>query len=636
MTTNPELHELQAGLNEISEFLLTRMIKDDYGFYWDTISLDDNGDFSYHFNPSLWNGTGGIAWFFLILYENYGKENDLTTAERSFAKIYRHSIEHMISNPSLYDGISGVIYLGLELFRVTGKNLYLDQALNLYRKYRERILAEQTEDLLIGISGILMSVCILYHYTEDQETGEDIVTLTTTLLEKTQLAESGIKWGKNHLSMDSLCGFSHGNAGIGFCLLQLGKYFDHPELIWFAEQVFRYEDLYYDPLKNNWMDLRWEASKNSLPDLFDWNKNTFLTDDFDLNAWAHGACGIGNARISAFRITADPTYKKDCEKVFERCKKDILTRSKRNHILFSGYGGLSDFLLQYHRTFAEQEALQLATDISLEGLRKSIAHQHSAWGVQNSEDLGLMTGTAGIGFSILQIIKSKSFNSILHSELPDTKRSDLFKDFRFKKHFFDRHYPKTLEFLKTFTPVKESVYDSDTIEEFSSALMEDIMCLPGNEADYLSDLHQFETFKIGIQMKHKGSLCFQTRLNILKKELTDHSENDKTDLLKKRFIRTPFISLYESKWNWKTENNKDSGPGKYINVFYSTDQDIFHLMLNPFPSAVLQLLETPLRIEELAEHFQYSEDKKEYIEEKLLEQIEELLTNYFVRIIEYY
>lgn len=634
MTTKPELHELQSGLDEISEFLLSRMKKDDSGFYWDTISLDDNGSFSYHFNPSLWNGSGGITWFFLILYENYGKENDLTTAERSFAKIYQHSMDHKIANPSLYDGISGVIYLGLELFRVTGKSEYREQALHIYRRYREKILAEQTEDLLIGISGILIAVCMLYHYTEDRETGEDIVILATALLEKSLVAGSGIKWGKNHLSMDSLCGFSHGNAGIGFCLLQLGKYFDHPEFVWFAEQAFRYEDLYYDPLKNNWMDLRWEASKNNLPGLFEWNKSIFLPEDFDLNAWAHGACGIGNARISASRMTADPSYKKDCEKIFKRCQKDILTRSKRNHILFSGYGGLSDFLLQYHLTFNDQEALQLMVDITIEGLRKSRAHQHSGWGIQNSEDLGLMTGTAGIGFSILQMIKGKSFNSILHPELPETKRSALFKGYQFKKQFFDRHYPETLKLLKTCTPVKQSLHYSDSIENYSLALMENIMCLPENEAEYVSDLHQLETFKIDIQKKHQGSLCFQTRLNILKKELADHSENDKAGLLKKRFVCTPFISLYQSKWNWKAENSKDAGPGNYMNVFYSTDEDIFHLILNPFPSAVLRLLETPLSIEELVEHFQHSEVEKEYIEEKLLEQIQELLTSYFVRIIE--
>lgn len=630
MTTKPELQELQSGLNEISGFLLSRMKKDDYGFYWETISLEDNGDFSYHFNPFLWNGSGGIAWFFLILYENYGKENDLTTAERSFTKIYQHSMDHKVSNPSLYDGVSGVIYLGLELFRVTDKIEYLEQVLTIYRRYREKILAEQTEDLLIGISGILMAICMLYHYTEDQETGGDIVTLTTTLLEKSLVAESGIKWGKNHLSMDSLCGFSHGNAGIGFCLLQLGKYFDHPEFIWFAEQAFRYEDLYYNLLKNNWMDLRWEASKNNLPNLFDWNKSTFLTEDFDLNAWAHGACGVGNTRISAFRITDDSSYKKDCEKIFERCQKDILTRSKRNHILFSGYGGLSDFLLQYHHTFNDQEALQLAADISLEGLKKSREHQHSRWGVQNSEDLGLMTGTAGIGFSLLMMIKGRPVNSILHPELPESKKSSLFSNFQFKKLFFERHYPETMKLLGTFTQLENSLSDSGTIEEFGRSLLDIIINLP--QKDILADIHEFETFKIDIQRKHKGSLCFQTRLDILKKELNEFAEN-KTELCDKRFVRNPFIHIHQSRWNWKEEHGCDSGEGNYYHVFYSTDEEVFHLQPDPLAAMILQLLEKPLNIKELTEHFQYAEAEKESIEEKLVEQMRELLTNYFVRII---
>ncbi|NIF05096.1 hypothetical protein F3J23_06535 [Chryseobacterium sp. Tr-659] len=631
MITKPELQELQSGLNEISEFLFSKLKNDKDGCYWDTISMDNEGFFSSSFNPSLWNGTGGIAWFFLTLYEEFGKEIHLETAEKSFAKIYQYSLNHEKLNSSLYDGLAGIIYLGSELFRVTGKYIYLEQSLNLYRIYREKILAEQTEDLLIGISGILLAVCLLYHLTEDPQTGNDIVSLTTSLLEKSMTAKSGIKWGKNQLSMDSLCGFSHGNAGIGFCLLQLGKYFDHHEFIWFAEQAFRYEDLYYNISKNNWLDLRWEASKNNLPNLFDWNKSIFLPEDFDLNAWAHGACGIGNARISAWTATANPLYKKDCKKIFERCENDILKRSKRNHILFSGYGGLSDFLLQYHQVFDDEKALELAREITLEGLKKSREHHHSGWGVQNSEDLGLMTGTAGIGLSLLMILKGKAFNSILHPELPKTKRSTIFKDFQFKKLFFDRYYPETLKLLKTFTPIDETIYNSDTIEEFGSTLLNIIINLPQKDADYVSDLYQFETFKIDLQQDNKGSLCFQTRLGILKKELDEGIKN-KTKLREKRFIRNPFIYVHQSRWNWKDENCKELGEGNYSHIFFSTDEKVFHLQPDPLVIMILQLLETPLSIGELAEYFQHPSGGPELLEEKLWEQIQELLKNFFVRI----
>ncbi|RXM38410.1 hypothetical protein BOQ62_17765 [Chryseobacterium sp. CH21] len=408
MNTHQELNELEIGLNEISEFLLSKIQQDQNGLYWNTISYDPSTEaFSFAFNPSLWNGTGGIGWLFLILFENTGKHEFLEGAEKSFSKIYHFSIHHDISGVSLYDGICGSIYFSLELFRVTGKKVYLKQASELYERYRNKILAEQTEDILIGISGILIALTLLYHYTQNQNLPDDIKKLATHLLQKSLIAEAGIKWGSNALSVDSLCGFSHGNSGIGFSLLQLGKYFDHQEFIWLAEQAFLYESLYYNPIQNNWMDLRWENSKKELPNLFDWTKETFLPEDFDLNSWAHGACGIGIARIKAFKITGDLSYKKDCINAFERCKKDIKTRSKRNHILFSGYGGLADFLIQYHETFGDQEALELATEIVQEGLQRSRESGHSEWGVQNGEDLGLMTGTAGIALSLLMIKKTK-------------------------------------------------------------------------------------------------------------------------------------------------------------------------------------------------------------------------------------
>ncbi|MCL1671185.1 lanthionine synthetase LanC family protein [Elizabethkingia ursingii] len=637
MTTNKELNELETGLNEISEFLLSKIKQDQNGFYWDTINYDHNaGEFSFAFNPSLWNGTGGIAWFFLVLYESTGKTDYLEIAEKSFSKIYHFSITHNITGASLYDGICGSIYFSLELFRVTGKNLYLEQASELYDRYREKILAEQTEDMLIGISGILIVLTLLYHFTKSNNLYHDIMVLVTNLLKKSLVAEVGIKWGSNQLSVDSLCGFSHGNSGIGFSLLQLGKYFNNQEFIWLAEQAFQYESLYYNPVKNNWMDLRWENSKSDLPNLFEWTKETFLPEDFDLNTWAHGACGIGTARITAFKTTADITHKKDCLNAFERCKRDIETRSKRNHILFSGYGGLADFLIQYHNTFDDKEALELATEIVREGLEKSRESGHSEWGVQNSEDLGLMTGTAGIAFSLLMITKGKTFNSILHPELPDSDipavDDNTLKNIKIKETFFRGYYPQTLEILESITQLRDTIYDSQSLDNFSHSLLNIIECLPKKDMIYASDIYLLETAKIQFLKEHKGTLCFQTRLTMLQNDLDQILENNKADFSEKQFIRNPFIHIHESKLNWKESNNRKSNTEVFYNVFYSTDKETFHLIIDSFSAIILKLLEKPLSIKELAKQFQYSREEKELVERKLTDQIKELLKSFFIRI----
>ncbi len=637
MTINKELNELETGLNEISEFLLSKIKRDQNGFYWDTISYDHNvGEFSFAFNPSLWNGTGGIAWFFLVLYESTGKTDYLEIAEKSFSKIYHFSINHNIAGASLYDGICGSIYFSLELFRVTGKNLYLKQASELYDRYREKILAEQTEDMLVGISGILIVLTLLYHFTKSNSLYHDITVLVTNLLKKSLAAEVGIKWGSNQLSVDSLCGFSHGNSGTGFSLLQLGKYFNNQEFIWLAEQAFLYESLYYNPVKDNWMDLRWENSKNDLPNLFDWTKETFLPEDFDLNTWAHGACGIGTARIAAFKITAGSVYKKDCIKAVERCKRDIETRSKRNHILFSGYGGLADFLLQYHNTFGDKESMELATEIVQEGLETSRQTGHSEWGVQNSEDLGLMTGTAGIAFSLLMITKGKTFNSILHPELPDSDISvtnnNTLKNIKIKETFFRAYYPQTIEILETITQPRDAIYNSQNLDDFSNSLLNLIECLSQKDMIYISDIYLLETAKIQFLKEHKGTLCFQTRLIMLQNDLNQILKNNEVDFSERLFIRNPFIHIHESQLNWKESNNRESDVGVCYNVFYSTDKETFHLIIDPFSAIILKLLEKPLSIEALANQFQYSHEEKEMVERKLTDQIKELLKSFFIRI----
>lgn len=193
---------------------------------------------------------------------------------------------------------------------------------------------------------------------------------------------------------------------------------------------------------------------------------------------------------------------------------------------------------------------------------------------------------------------------------------------------------KTLDILKNFTVVKDAIYNAKTIEEFGNTLSDLICNLPEKDSLYVLDIYQIETFQLDIRRKNKGTLCFQTRLMLLKKELTEFQEYDETEFRKKRFVRNPFIEVYESRWNWKENNNQDSLAGKYNNVFYSTDQEIYHLLQEPFSATILQLLEKPLSIEELAAYFLYLVVEKEMMEEKLSEQIVELLKSFFIRIVD--
>ena len=223
-------------------------------------------------------------------------------------------------------------------------------------------------------------------------------------------------------------------------------------------------------------------------------------------------------------------------------QKDIETRSKRNHILFSGYGGLADFLLQYHNTFSDKESMELtATEIVQEGLEKSRQTGHSEWGVQNSEDLGLMTDfTAGIAFSLLMITKGKTFNSILHPELPDSDISvtnnNTLKNIKIKETFFRAYYPQTIEILETITQIRDTVYNSQNLDDFSNSLLNLIECLPQKDMIYISDIYLLETAKIQFLKEHKGTLCFQTLLTML--------QNDLNQILK--IIRLTFQKGYLS------------------------------------------------------------------------------------------
>jgi hypothetical protein len=119
---------------------------------------------------------------------------------------------------------------------------------------------------------------------------------------------------------------------------------------------------------------------------------------------------------------------------------------------------------------------------------------------------------------------------------------------------------------------------------------------------------------------------------MLQNDLDQILENNKADFSEKQFIRNPFIHIHESKLNWKESNNRKSNTEVFYNVFYSTDKETFHLIIDSFSAIILKLLEKPLSIKELAKQFQYSHEEKELVERKLTDQIKELLKSFFIRI----
>src|SRR5262249_32922965 len=86
----------------------------------------------------------------------------------------------------------------------------------------------------------------------------------------------------------NLTGFSHGAAGIGWALIQLGSLVDDPVYIDAGRRAFAYEARHFDEAEQDWYDLR-TSPGGARPD------GTLFA-----NAWCTGAAGIGLSRIASW------------------------------------------------------------------------------------------------------------------------------------------------------------------------------------------------------------------------------------------------------------------------------------------------------------------------------------------------
>ncbi|WP_373564866.1 lanthionine synthetase LanC family protein [Sphingobacterium sp. E70] len=66
----------------------------------------------------------------------------------------------------------------------------------------------------------------------------------------------------------------------------------------------------------------------------------FLPHIQELNSWAHGAAGIGLARLAAWRATGKTVYLDQCRNIAKKCSSTILQAERQDYTVCSGYAGL--------------------------------------------------------------------------------------------------------------------------------------------------------------------------------------------------------------------------------------------------------------------------------------------------------
>ncbi|MBB6237876.1 hypothetical protein HDC90_002500 [Pedobacter sp. AK013] len=627
MFTTEETERLKGQLYEIYDELISSLKENEQEIWWQTPFYINTDEYEFRESYDLFNGNCGIILFFLELYQFDGNIDHLRIVNKGMHRILNADAVQHPKFFALYTGLGGVIYTCLKVFEATGNTFYKEKALELTLANKQELAEGLSKaDLLSGYSGNLLMMTLLYHYTDDNEVLRMVILLIERLITEARISEQGLKWdySSSKKAYDSMTGFSHGAAGIAWVLIQVGQYFNATGLIYLAEEALKYEMQYYYSPAKNWLDLRLGPHRLNKADVHKWKLQTFLPEMTDVNAWAHGAAGVGITRQMAFQLTKQKQYRLSCNNALQRCLGDLEKLNRTDFTLVSGYCGMIPLLIS-HKMKA-----QIVLILSEAKMFYQKTNSYNGYVSCGCDDYGLLSGKSGVGYIILNVLNNKNTDSILGPGLPNNRRKSVFEDKyskeQIKKSVFTKYYTRTLEELKG---VDSAIFNANDINEFKMKL-ELLVLTSGNTKT--QNIFDLETRLVGLWKQHKGYFSFEQKYRYWHKMADESLSTTDQALMAKCLGLSRNIELY---------HHHDDLNDPNILLLISEGNGIKELNVGVFAAMILNTISkkklTGVELIKSIQALLFEEDPTEKslieLENKVVQQIRLLIKAGFIEII---
>jgi len=655
----------QAYLDEairIGDDLLLRAEYDSNGASWETYAPNFNGFLALGKTGNIYSGSSGIALFLIELYLQTQNSQYLKTAvdAAEWAETYFKTNQN--NDYSFFVGQIGLSYVYLRLHYVTANLKYLEKALDIARPCLTFLESPALQaDLILGVSGTILGLLHLHQAKPDEGWLVDkIDSFVEYLIDKAQQGPVGLFWGRSPDLIKGLCGFSHGTAGVGYVFLELGHYFKDETFYWLAEQAFSYETYYYIDEIKNWPDFRCITSEINYVTLKEELRRgdvaNFLYNGAEMNAWCHGAAGIGLSRLTAFDFLQKEKY------IFEinnAIKKIVLTDIEPklqyfNFTLCHGGGGNAELLIEAYKLFNDNKLLLFAETIADNALkyRQSNNMYLSGYSTLQREDLSLFSGNAGIGYFFLRLIDPENVPSILSPKIgvASKTRQTLFGQFpqnikstaSFKRKIIGKQFYRTLALVDYLLPGKSDEYftlssqgEKELSEEFFAFIEKISSLLHHAERERLLDVYMLERTKREKDLLIQSYALLHMKSEVYRDNASNLLELKKKDLMRLVLTINPDVEITFTKWQWDQElkniNDNLSQISAVLPVLLIPKVGgIIDDSLSPFCYAILEAFKTPKILVEVVQALQFemgvtSPEESANVEELILQQINELI-----------
>lgn len=356
----------------------------------------------------LYDGLPGVT-LFLAYLGAIAREESYTKLARAAFQTFQSQLEQnkpWISQIGGFSGWGGIIYTLIHLGSLWQQPELIERAESFVELLSPLIEQDTQFDIIGGTAGCLGALLNLYRTRPHPKTLAAAIQCGDRLLASAQSMERGCGWLVPGIGSQPLAGFSHGNAGIAWALLQLASVSGEHRFRQVALEAIAYERSIFSPTAFNWPDLR-ELERAVLTDRE--ASPSFMT------AWCHGAPGIGLARLLSLPYLDDAEIRSEIDTALNTT---LAKGFGSNHSLCHGDLGNLELLLQASETL---DPLQYRSEIERLSAIVLDSIDRDGWlcGIPlEVESPGLMTGLAGIGYGLLRLLEPSQVPSILGLALP--------------------------------------------------------------------------------------------------------------------------------------------------------------------------------------------------------------------------
>ena len=349
----------------------------------------------------LYNGVAGVALFFAAVecVQGTGRRTSLSALRSLRRFVSTADATRMIRegyNLGIATGVGSFIY-GLSRCAVLLEEpaLFADAIKASERITPEWIAADNNFDVMSGAAGAILGLLTLYEETGDSAVLKKAVLCGDHLLRKQESAGKGAAW--RAINGKFMTGFSHGAAGIALALLRLSEASGEERFHRAARQGIEFEDSVFDATENNWPDFRYSSNDRSV----------------FMNAWCHGAAGIGLARMSGLPLFDSHEVRQDINAALGKVTESPI--GEKDGLCCGNLGRVEMMLAASVQSADEQlqrRVVELAS-VVVERARRSGGYRLSGHPGKDFFDPSFFQGLSGIGFELLRIARPQSLPCVL-------------------------------------------------------------------------------------------------------------------------------------------------------------------------------------------------------------------------------